>query len=246
MGIVLLIAGLAEGYSSNSPATSPGAAGADGSGSGGRTDVLVAPVQLVSDPGCGSINLVVLDGTLYWTEKAKGTVNSMPVAGGAVTALASNQAMPGPVTVDETAIYWGTDGDKTVMKRPLPEGTEGIFATAGADAVNALLVDSGTLYIGRGLTAESVATSGGTPTMLMTSPTSDMGQPGAFALDATHLYQTELNHQAISRETLDGTQDGLLEDGATRVVLAPDRIAVSQGRARDRRHRGPQRQCDLG
>jgi len=80
----------------------------------------------------------------------------------------------------------------------------------------------------------------------MTSPTSDMGQPGAFALDATHLYQTELNHQAISRETLDGTQDGLLEDGATRVVLAPDRIAVSQGGLVTKRHRGPQRQRDLG
>jgi hypothetical protein len=56
-----------------------------------------------------------------------------------------------------------------------------------------------------------------------------MGQPAAFALDATHLYQTEINHQAVSRETLDGTQNGLLEDGTTHVMLAPDRIAVSQG-----------------
>ena len=54
-----------------------------------------------------------------------------------------------------------------------------------------------------------------------------MGYPGAFALDATHLYQTESAHDAVSRETLDGLQDGLLEDG-TAQTLAPDRLAVSQ------------------
>jgi len=137
--------------------------------------------------------------------------------------------MPGPLTVDATAVYWGNTGDKTVMKQPLPTGAASVFVPANGDAVNALLVDSGVLYIGRGYSAQKVASSGGMPTTIMTSPMSDLGMPGAFALDATHLYQTELSHNAISRETLDGLQDGLTSDGVTRVMLAPDRLAVSVG-----------------
>ena len=135
--------------------------------------------------------------------------------------------MPGPLAVEATAVYWGNDGDKTVMKQPLPTGSASVFVPANGDVVNALLVDSGVLYIGRGYSAQKVPTSGGTPTTLSTSPMMDLGLPGAFALDATHLYQTEKSHEAISRETLDGLQDGLLSDGVTRMALAPDRIAVS-------------------
>lgn len=226
----VLVAGFAGACSSKAGAPS-GAGGAGGTaGAGGSaTGGVAGPVQLVSDPGCGSINLVVANETVYWTEKAKGTVSSVPVAGGAAAPIATAQAMPGPIAVDQAAVYWGNDGDKTVMKRPLPTGAAAIFVTANGDVVNALLVDNGTLYVGRGLSAQKVATSGGTPTTIMTSPPDDMGLPGAFALDATHLYQTEINHQAVSRETLDGTQNGLLGDGTTHVMLAPDRIAVSQG-----------------
>jgi hypothetical protein len=217
----VLVAGFA-GACSSKAGTPTGAGGSSGTTGSG-------PVQLVSDPGCGSIDLVVANETLYWTEKAKGLVSSIPVAGGTAAPVAMAQAMPGPIAVDQAAVYWGNDGDKTVMKRPLPTGAAAIFVTANADVVNALLVDSGTLYVGRGLSAQKVATSGGMPTTIMTSPPDDMGLPGAFALDATHLYQTEINHQAVSRETLDGTQNGLLGDRMTHVMLAPDRIAVSQG-----------------
>ena len=213
-------------------ASSAGGAGlpaAGGSGNGGSSGGMSNAVQLVSHPGCGSIDLVVASGTLYWTEQAKGTVNSIAVTGGTPTVIATGQSMPGPLAVDATAVYWGNAGDKTVMKQPLPTGAASIFVPANGDVVNALLVDSGVLYIGRGYSAQKIPTSGGTPTTLMTSPMSDLGMPGAFALDATHLYQTELSHNAISRETLDGMQDGLTSDGVTRVMLAPDRLAVSVG-----------------
>jgi hypothetical protein len=230
----VLMAGFAAGCGSSAKPSVSGAAGSTSSagsgnngGSGGAS--ATSAVQLVSDPGCGSINLVVLGGTLYWTEKTKGTVNSISVTGGAPNVLATGQAMPGPLAVDQTAVYWGNAGDKTVMKRALPTGAASVFVAANDDVVNALLVDNGVLYVGRGYSAQKVATSGGTPTTLMTSPTSDLGLPGAFALDATHLYQTEISHQAISRETLDGTQNGLTGDGVTRVALAPDRLAVSVG-----------------
>jgi hypothetical protein len=233
----VVVAGFTAGCGSSAKPGASGAAGNPGSagstssaGSGnGGSGGAGAAVQLVSDPGCGSINLVVVDGTLYWTEKAKGTVNRIAVSGGTPDVLATAQAMPGPLAVDQTAVYWGNAGDKTVMKRPLPTGVASVFVPANGDVVSALLVDNGVLYIGRGYSAQKVATSGGTPTTLMTSPTSDLGLPGAFALDATHLYQTEISHQAISRETLDGMQNGLTGDGVTRMALAPDRLAVSVG-----------------
>ena len=235
----VLVAGFTAGCGSSAKSGASGAAGntgsagstsSAGSGNGGSSGASAgSAVQLVSDPGCGSINLVVVGGTLYWTEKTKGTVNSVSVTGGAPHVLATGQAMPGPLAADQSAVYWGNAGDKTVMKQPLPTGAASVFVPANGDVVNALLVDSGVLYIGRGYSAQKVATSGGTPTTLMTSPTSDLGLPGAFALDATHLYQTEISHQAISRETLDGMQNGLTGDGVTRVALAPDRLAVSVG-----------------
>jgi hypothetical protein len=118
------------------------------------------------------------------------------------------------------------------MKQAITAGTAAPFVMAPTDTVatnlvNALLVSGTTLYIGRGVDTYKMATSGGAMTHLSHSPDVDVGYPGAFALDATHLYQAEINHNAISRETVDGLQNGLLETGVAQ-ALAPDRIAVSR------------------
>ena len=162
-------------------------------------------------------------------------MSSVPVAGGTPTVIAMGQNKPNPIAVDGTSVYWGNDGDKTVMKAPLAGGTAAIFvpASTAADAMNinfanALLVSGTTLYIGRGVDTFKIPTAGGALTHLSHSPDSDIGYPGALAADATHLYQAEINHNAISRETTDGLQNGLLEDRMTRQALAPDRMAVSQ------------------
>jgi hypothetical protein len=194
------------------------------------------PTALVSAPGCVAIDLVVADDTLFWTNRHAGTVNSVPTMGGPIKVLAGGQSSPGPLAVDGTSIFW-VAGNKTIMKKPLAAGPATVFVpattvrevTGSENDVNALLVDQGTLYFGRFTAALKVSTSGGTPTMIGLSP--DLGKPAAFAIDATHLYQTERDHMAVSREALDGTQDGLLGNGdpVTREHLAPDRIAVSQG-----------------
>jgi hypothetical protein len=190
------------------------------------------PTELVSSPGCGSIRLVVSNGTLYWTNKTAGTVNSLPTTGGMPKVIAMGQNLPNPVAVDGASIYWGNDGDRTVMKQALMNGTAAALVPAPADAdpknvVNALLVDKTTLYVGRGLDTYKVPTTGGMLVQLSHSPVGDSGYPSAFALDATHLFQTESAHNAISREALDGTQNGLLETGVAQ-ALAPDRISVSR------------------
>jgi hypothetical protein len=238
-----------SGKSGGGTAGTSGTAGASGTagGAGGTGGVACptttfggagagAPTMLVSAPGAVDLQLVLAGGNVYWTEKAKGTVNSIAVAGGATTSVATAQMSPGPLSVDGTTVYWA-NGDGVVMKKA-GGGAAAVFLAAttspttddeDANTVNALLADAGSLYVGRFVESLKVPAAGGAPVVLSHSPASDKGRPGAFVLDPTHLYQTELVHQAITRETLDGMQKGLIEDHVTRVALAPDRIAVSQG-----------------
>src|SRR5450432_2350330 len=206
--------------------------GTAGGGTAGAGGALVPPTVLMSEIGCGPARLVVSGGTLYWTSPMLGTVNSIPTGGGARKVIAMAQNLPNALAVDGTSIYWGNDGDRTVMKQALAGGAAAVLVPAPTDTdpknvVNALLIDQTTLYIGRGLDTYKVPTTGGTLVQLSHSPAVDLGYPSAFALDATHLFQTESGHSAISREVLDGTKKGLLETGVAQ-ALAPDRIAVSR------------------
>ncbi|MDB4982079.1 MAG: hypothetical protein JWM82_2831 [Myxococcales bacterium] len=233
-----------SGKTSGGTAGTGGSAGAAGGSDGGVTCPTTtfggagaaAPAMLVSAPGAVDVQLVLAGGTVYWTEKAKGTVNSIPVAGGTTTVVATAQMSPGPLAVDGASVF-RANGDGVVMNKTgtaaatmfLAATTNPITDDPDANTVNALLAASGTLYVGRFVEALKVPTAGGTPVVLSHSPAADKGRPGVFILDPTHLYQTEIVHQAITRETLDGLQNGLIEDHVTRVALAPDRIAVSQG-----------------
>src|SRR5450432_1926950 len=181
--------------------------GTAGAGTAGAGGALVPPTVLMSDIGCGPARLVVSGGTLYWTSSMLGTVNSISTGGGTRKVIAMAQNLPNALAVDGTSIYWGNDGDRTVMKQPLASGTAAVLVPAPTDTdpknvVNALLIDKTTLYIGRGLDTYKVPTTGGTLVQLSHSPAADVGYPSAFALDATHLFQTESGHSAISREVL--------------------------------------------
>jgi hypothetical protein len=261
IGAVLLVAGLAGACSSSKSGTTgaagtsgaagtgaagtgaagtagTGAAGTGAAGTGtagtGAAGVGATPTELVSAPGCGNLRLVLSSGTIYYTNHAAGTVSSIAVTGGTPKVIAMGQSKPNPIAVDATTVFWGNDGDKTVMKQTIAAGTASAIlpASTAADPMNlnfanALLVDGATLYVGRGYDAYKIPTAGGTAVQLSHSPDADLGLPGAFALDPTHLYQVEISHNAVSRETIDGLQNGLLETG-TAQALAPDRIAVSR------------------
>jgi hypothetical protein len=193
--------------------------------------------QLASETGCGTINLVVVGETLYWTERTTGTVKSVPTVGGLPTVIERGQNNPGPIAVDGDWVFWANAGSKNIMKK-VGAGVPAIVfvppttvpeVLGGENDINALLVSPGTLYFGRYTSALKVMTGGGKPILIGQSPDSDLGRPGAFALDGDYLYQTELGHAAISRELTDGSQDGFLEGSMIKQPHAPDRIAVSQG-----------------
>lgn len=192
------------------------------------------PIQLATGSHCGEVRLVVRGGNVYWTERGSGLVKSVPTAGGPTTVIAHGQASPGAIAVDESSIFW-VAGD-AVMRRAIKGGAATVFIKAtsvpevlgGENDINALLADRGELFFSRFTMTLKTPVEGGAPMKIGRSPDADMGKAAAFAIDATHLYQTELDHRAVSRERLDGMQEGLLEGGAT-AMLAPDRIAVSQG-----------------
>jgi hypothetical protein len=208
-----------------------GKAGAGGAaGNAGAGGALAMPTELVSAMGCGNLRLVLSGGKIYYTNNTAGTVSSVAVTGGTPTPIATMQNKPNAIAVDGTSVYWGNDGDRTVTKQALTNGTAMPFIPAPADTdpknvVNALLVSGTTLYVGRGLDTYKMATSGGMMTQL--SHSLENGSPGALATDATHLFQPEIDHNAITRETLDGMQSGAITDGSVH-ALAPDRLAVSR------------------
>jgi hypothetical protein len=195
------------------------------------------PMLLARASICDGMNLAVSGDTLYWTEEATGTVRSVPTSGGPPTSVATTQVRPTAIAVDSTYIFWVAGGGKTIVRKPVAGGNATVFVRAtmqeeilgGENDINALLVAKNTLYFGRYIYASRIPTDGTMPKVISESPQLDRGIPGAFALDATHLYQVEMAHNAVTRELLDGTQNGLLEGGTARQPLAPDRIAVSQG-----------------
>lgn len=217
------------------PACSADDAGAAGGGGAGDDGGVVL---LASASPCQGLDLVVSGDTLYWTEEATGLVRSVPTSGGAPTTIASGQVAPGALAVDGTSIYW-VSGDRyqDIMKRSLACAAPSVFVPSEMlpdplgreNQVNALLAANGWLYFSRYIYTYKVMTDGsGPPIPIGESPDSDRGSAGAFALSGTYLYQVELYHSAVSRERIDGKQNGLLEDGLTKQPLAPDRIATSQ------------------
>jgi hypothetical protein len=192
------------------------------------------PVQLATGSGCGDVRLVVSGGSVYWTEKGTGLVKSVPTAGGPTKVIAAGQASPGAIAASASSLFWVAGN--AIMKSPLAGGAATVFikATAapemlgGENDVNALLADNGQLYFARFTLVSKVPVDGGSIVKIGRSPDEDMGKPAAFAIAGDHLYQTEREHNAVSREKIDGTQQGLLEKGGS-AMWAPDRIAVSQG-----------------
>ena len=54
---------------------------------------------------------IAIDATfVYWTDTAAGTINKVPIAGGAPVTLATEQDTPISIAVDATNVYWTTSG----------------------------------------------------------------------------------------------------------------------------------------
>jgi hypothetical protein len=216
--------------------------GATIDGDGGSTDgdangdaaPLPAPVVFATAPGAGTVHLILAGASVYWTERATGSVKKLATndPGGTPTVVAMSQPLPGPLAADDANVYWANEGDKSIRKAPLAGGAASSVVTA-PDVVSGLVARAGTLYFGAGASAYEVPVAGGAPTTLMTFLPCRTSRTGALAIDADHLYQTDYNLEFLTREKLDGTQaidDRCAADPTTAPkVAAPDVITHSQG-----------------
>jgi hypothetical protein len=74
---------------------------------------------------------IALDSTrVYWTS-ADGTINALPLAGGAMVTLAAGQDDPWDIAVDKAGVYWTDGGADTVMSAPLGGGMPTLLTEAG-------------------------------------------------------------------------------------------------------------------
>ena len=77
------------------------------------------PTALVpAAAGCGSLKLLLAGSTLYWTNAMKGTVNSIPVAGGAAKEIATGEMNPTTLAISGSNLYWFAKGAKSIRKKP--------------------------------------------------------------------------------------------------------------------------------
>ncbi|HTM44935.1 MAG TPA: hypothetical protein VL137_08270 [Polyangiaceae bacterium] len=79
-----------------------------------------------------SPRMILANGVFYITDPGKGTVSSLPVAGGTPTSIAANQMEPDSLAVDATSVYWANRGDNTIHKAPLAGGADTTLLTLDA------------------------------------------------------------------------------------------------------------------
>ena len=162
------------------------------------TVVLAAPQPVAGADGgaasCGPLRLAAAGATLYWTDTVKGTVNSMPTAGGAPTVIASGQMAPTHLQVAGGSLFWLDSGEKKIMKAALSSaGTPALVVAAPATDSEiggfAVTPDGLTVYFSSTktdttarpeATISKVAATGGTITVVAAQ---DHGVPAAVAID---------------------------------------------------------------
>jgi hypothetical protein len=149
---------------------------------------------------------VALDGTnVYWTSTdfstpipdggAPSDILSTPRAGGSTTVLLSGQDMITGLAVDETSLYWGSqgsDGEAVMMRMPLAGGAPETLATASTVSSvcnwGCIAVDSTSVYWAPAGSIMRVPLSCGMPISL--APT---GTVNALAVAATGVYWEQTN-----------------------------------------------------
>lgn len=112
---------------------------------------------------CDSIQIAVSGANLYFTNKMAGTVNSVPVAGGAVAPLATGQMAPTLLKVTADKLFWLASGAKSVMTAPLTGMNPTALVPAQATDIGGFTLseDGMTLYFAAGKVVSKVPVAGG-------------------------------------------------------------------------------------
>jgi hypothetical protein len=126
---------------------------------------------------------------------ATGTVDQLPLAGGATTQLASGQPQTFDVHSDGSYVYWSNqawlqDGQSTIDRTPIGGGPIDTLVT-GNELQKYFAVDATNIYFVRDGGAWAVPKAGGAATMFASLPTSPGCPQAELTISAGSLYFTD-------------------------------------------------------
>jgi hypothetical protein len=194
----------------------------------------VAPTELTKGTGCGSMRLAIQGANIYWTEAMSGKVMTMPLAGGAATAVATGQLTPTQIAADAGGVYWVNQGDGTAASSkvykvvlPLVATPVPVVLKASTDMTKilAITVAAGKLYYALAHDVHAISTDPavtadvvvGTAANYDKTPPEPDGEPAGIAVSGTALFWT-----TESRNGVEG-------DDTAVGVLAYKELGESQG-----------------
>jgi hypothetical protein len=121
--------------------------------------------------GCGSLELAVADGALFWTDRAHGTVERLSLGASAAvapTTIATHESNPGLIAVSGSNVFWIDDAPTATLRQgstsggaPIDLATE-TNTTSGIRGV-AVSGDGLTVYYSAGTKVKGVPVGGGAP-----------------------------------------------------------------------------------
>jgi hypothetical protein len=182
--------------------------------------------------GCGSIKLAVAGGTLYFTDKMHGSVQSVATTGGTVKALVPGQMSPTQIAVNGEALYWLASGTKQVMTSTLAGATPTeVVKSAAADIGGFTFSEDGkTLYFSAGTKVSKISATPGT-TAAVEVGHEESGIPHALAVSGKLVaYPADLNGDVDIMTMVEGTPSICASpDSMVEKNTSCARVARSQG-----------------
>lgn len=146
----------------------------------------------------------------------------VPLRGGTVTTLASDQSSPHDIAIDANNVYWTNSAGGSVMKVSLAGGAPTTLASGQSDPYG-IAVDPASVYWTGGGNVMKASTVGGTPFTLAS------GQgAGEIAVNATNIYGTVsgVNGAVIAVPLGGGTVATLASGQSTPIGITVDSRSV--------------------
>lgn len=144
---------------------------------------------------------IALDAThVYWSDAENDEIRRMPLDGGAVTVLASNQGDPRHLALSDTDVFYTTGEMGVVARVPKTGGVPAVLSSEGGKTT-AITVSDGYVYWTNEMSGavRRVSAYGGTPITIR-----EATRPTALVVNGSQLYFTDLTESNLYKMSVTG------------------------------------------